>query len=594
METRLTRRKMLEGLAASSAALPLASARLATGGAQDTPEIQLLTSTSDVFIPPRGRGLLKFSYSFPEPSVEFGGLLFSFRLYSFENTYGLDAGRMRVRAGSNQLELECTRLIWAGGQVTAPGRLRARFRRVSDGVEWEAEAEMEQPVKSIAAILRRVPRGRISVNGDDFFEPHDNELLFKYPPPGITTPVVVIEAGQKRYFSLSFRNPEVQASRFYLQPGPEMYRVELVYEQAGWEKSPRIKTPSWSAAWAASPAKAYTPHMEHVERTFHLQPWERRGDVPDWAREIDLVLALHGMHWTGYIFNDFYKMQRILEWAAARIPGRRVMVFLPAWDGRYYWNYPLYEPDPRLGGAEGLRRLIQRGHELGFHFILMFGTNGANDRLPVFPKIAAGAQRRIDGNPYFINWVDWDNDRQSEGWMPYMNLGEPSWRNWLTQRIHASLIDSGADGYFLDIAGFWINNPTADNFTGNRMLAGELRQRCPQALACGEMHYDALLGFMPMFQVFSGRLYPTFSPYAHAFEHLSTPAPGRGSTGCHEYGFGRFDPKSLNLNPYQIPTISVVDDTFARYKRTMSRIITIAKQRHGRLKSPALSSLHKV
>ena len=37
-------------------------------------EILPLVSTSDVFIPPRGRGFDKFSFDFPEPSVPFAGL----------------------------------------------------------------------------------------------------------------------------------------------------------------------------------------------------------------------------------------------------------------------------------------------------------------------------------------------------------------------------------------------------------------------------------------------------------------------------------------------------------------------------------------
>ena len=35
-------------------------------------EIVGLTSTSDSFIPPRGRSYMKFSYDFPEPSGSFG------------------------------------------------------------------------------------------------------------------------------------------------------------------------------------------------------------------------------------------------------------------------------------------------------------------------------------------------------------------------------------------------------------------------------------------------------------------------------------------------------------------------------------------
>lgn len=36
----------------------------------------------------------------------------------------------------------------------------------------------------------------------------------------------------------------------------------------------------------------------------------KREDVPDWAREISLVAAVHCQHWTGYIFNDY---EQVLE-----------------------------------------------------------------------------------------------------------------------------------------------------------------------------------------------------------------------------------------------------------------------------------------
>ncbi|HEV8304584.1 MAG TPA: hypothetical protein VGQ25_06480, partial [Gemmatimonadales bacterium] len=62
------------------------------------PPILPLTSTSDVFVPPRGRAFQKFSFDFPEPSVEFGGLRFGFLVFSRENAYGLDASAMTATA----------------------------------------------------------------------------------------------------------------------------------------------------------------------------------------------------------------------------------------------------------------------------------------------------------------------------------------------------------------------------------------------------------------------------------------------------------------------------------------------------------------
>src|SRR4051812_34096096 len=50
-------------------------------------DIVELTSTSEVFIPPRGRAFNKFSFDFPEPAVVFGDHRFGFLIFTEENTY---------------------------------------------------------------------------------------------------------------------------------------------------------------------------------------------------------------------------------------------------------------------------------------------------------------------------------------------------------------------------------------------------------------------------------------------------------------------------------------------------------------------------
>src|SRR5213592_5093013 len=77
-----------------------------------------------------------------------------------------------------------------------------------------------------------------------------------------------------------------------------------------------------------------------------------------------------------------------------------------------------------------------------------------------------------------------------------MNLGVPSWRAWLGERIADAIERYGVDAYFLDIAGGWIDNPQADMHDGMRRLVLDLRARYPQVMCCGEMHYDGLLEFI--------------------------------------------------------------------------------------------------
>lgn len=207
----------------------------------------------------------------------------------------------------------------------------------------------------------------------------------------------------------------------------------------------------------------------------------------------------------------------------------------------------------------------------------MFGTNAANRRQPMFGKVAGAVAHKVDGDVVDLNWVDWDNDRHQEGWAAYMNLGVDSWRNWLSGRIDEMITTYGVDAYFLDIVGGHINSRNGDMHAGTRRLVMDLRAKHPDVPCVGEMAYDALVEFIPMFHVGLGRM----GQYSKYFQHLSSPAPGRGSSGVHESGFGRFDPDTLSLSPNAIPTLQVVEDTFAKHRDVMAAIIQRAKERAG-------------
>ena len=161
-----------------------------------------------------------------------------------------------------------------------------------------------------------------------------------------------------------------------------------------------------------------------------------------------------------------------------------------------------------------------------------------------------------------------------------MNVGVDSWRNWLFARISETIDRFGLDAYFLDIVGGWENNTKADSHEGTRRLVADLREKYPKVMVFGEMHYDALLSFIPVFHVQMESAYrPAYTKYGRAFEHTSHPAPGRGSRGVHEFGFGRFDPKIVPAETLIMPTITVVDDTFDQHRDVMADLILQARQR---------------
>jgi hypothetical protein len=549
-------------------------------------------STSGVIVPPRGASFMQFSFDTPEPSVRFAGLELGFTVFSHENAYHLDERKMTVEAVDGGVRMVCEGLLWAGGQESAPGRVEAHLRRAGAWIEWDVTAELARPIKAVTTIVRGLPRGKVGGGGAAPADAHDDELLFGYPfgggdlfgantARGLSTPFVAIQADKPAaaVHFVSSLDDKVRAKRFYLQPGERGYRLEAIHEVEGWRSETRVSVPRWRIGQAASLEAALAPHVQHLEHAYRIPRWETRSDVPDWLRRSALVTTLHGMHFTGYVFNTFPRMLEILRWMASQIPPDRVLVFLPAWDGRYYWDYPEYRAAARLGGESELRRLVQEGKRLGFRFMLMFGANTANRRLPSFASFADAATSKIDDDRMDLNWVDWDNDRHQEGWAAYLNLGVESWRRWLTDRITAAITTYDVDGYFLDIVGGWVNNTRADMHEGVRQLVAELRRRHPRVLACGEFQYDALLELIPLYHVYAAHAVP----FARFFSHLSHPAPGRGSSGVHESGFSRFDPKTLSLPQRTglLPTLSVVDDTFTAHRSEMAAVIQAARRRAG-------------
>jgi len=73
------------------------------------------------------------------------------------------------------------------------------------------------------------------------------------------------------------------------------------------------------------------------------------------------------------------------------------------------------------------------------------------------------------------------------------------------------------------------------------------------------------------------RAYPPGSErYVKTFQHLSRPAPERGSTGVHEAGFRDYEADYL-ATERAVPTMTVVDDTFTENRDLMKAFIGDAK-----------------
>jgi hypothetical protein len=285
------------------------------------------------------------------------------------------------------------------------------------------------------------------------------------------------------------------------------------------------------------------------------------------------------MHWTGYTFNTYSQTLSALEWICERIDGRRVLAFLPGWEGRYYWQYGDYRPEPLLGGNAGFRRLSEGARRLGVSLMPMFGANCANTGTRGFSRWGKpSVLRSASGLEFQGNRPDWDTSRAHDpGWQAWLNPGAPLWRERLLNQVSALVREYDLPAVFFDTHHIWDNDPHYPLYEGLHALRDELKGRFNDLLLAGEGWYDALGSITPVSQVGAPAQWEqVFSRYCRTFAHLMWGDPGRGSSGVHEAGHTGF-----GLVPdarHWWPTVTIVDGTLTAAPEKVEQVIEQAKR----------------
>ena len=317
--------------------------------------------------------------------------------------------------------------------------------------------------------------------------------------------------------------------------------------------------------------------LAYLEAKTGLKKWEDRTDVPVWVRDISLVVSIHGMHWSGYIFNNYAKALETVRWVTQRIEPKRVLVFLPGWEGRYYWQYGDYRPEPRLGGPEGFKKMIDGMHQLGVHVMPMSGGNCANAWFANYKTF--GPQSLIITGTGIINQgnnPDWDLFRNRDtGWQQWLNPGAPAWQNHLLGQINDLLSKYGFDGVFLDTQPNTENDARYNPLEGLRQICERLRAKHRDLLIATESSNELSMSFVPVNHT-PGGVSNWPRRYVRRYAYLAEGEPGRGSTGVEEDGTMPYDLKELTER-YDWPTISFVEDTLQVAPDKLQVVIDVAK-----------------
>lgn len=524
-----------------------------------------------------------YSFEQGDPVFTVGDWKLSIQIITLENIYGLAADDTLLTPDEGGWRLECASLSWAGQQQRAPGKVVVDIRReAANRLRIDISAEAHERITAVKLLVRDLPALMVLDQLDQPRPVPFDGLLDKYPNQ-LRLPVWFADLESNRRLGFRCEDADFRAKRFCAYPERMgslrgTHTVECIHEQDARFFDTRIAVPSWILDADAVPEAFRAEQLAFNEQRAGLRTWEDRPDVPAWARDLRLVLTLHGMHWSGFRFNDYAQMLDIIRYVTERIDGRRVLAYLPGWEGRYYWQYGDFRPDPLLGGETGFARLCSEARALGVHLMPMFGGNCANAWMTNFHTFGPSSyMKTATRNVFHGNQPDWNTSRtQDTGWQAWLNPGAPAWQNELTRQILTLLERYDLDAVFLDTVEVWVNDPDFNLRVGYQQLVTRLRSSRPDLLVTGEDWWDGLLDIFPIFQQTSKwRQVPDWvGRYARLMGHICDGEASRGSTGVFESGYAPYE--RLPDKPFYLPTLAFVDGTLENACEEVDAVIALA------------------
>ena len=134
-------------------------------------------------------------------------------------------------------------------------------------------------------------------------------------------------------------------------------------------------------------------------RAWSETTWMRPHTAPDWVRDITGWQRVSLKHQYGEIFWKYEDLPRLYEEGARY--GLNALLVFGWWRGRFDNNYPEYEPDPALGGAQALRDAIAEVQRRGGHVLLYTNGNLIDIKTQFYRDIGQKISHKdIDGNEY--------------------------------------------------------------------------------------------------------------------------------------------------------------------------------------------------
>jgi hypothetical protein len=508
----------------------------------------------------------------------------SFEVFTYDNVYTIEPGSF-IKEGNRY----CSRSFLWGDTEKTPGTVSLDFLSEEPCSFCAKASLLGQRIREVKFRLDDLPWGTLINSIDGTHQITEEGRLFHYPE-GWRSPfsgLLVFALQKGGYLYLEIQDKEVRPIRYYLKKTSGGMRLDLVIEEVASKNVSSFLSPLVKLGFTDDLAPLYEKHAEYLRERYSYVPFEKRKDVPEWFKDVSLVVTLQMEGFTGHLFHTYESALTDAKKIGEKIDGRNVLFYLPGWEGRYYRDYGHYDAENRLGGKAKLIELVKGIHAMGSHVMAMYGVNLVSLDTPDFQSFGPQSEFHLCGGGRCHNGsVDWTggHDYDFDGFLS-LNIAKKPWQDHLYGEIERNVHDFDFDGAFLDIAALDINDREAEYLPGLFVFSQRIQTLKKGFLVSGEGCYDAMLMSMPLFQ--SGHTDGKmnyhdvpyegfFTPYAREFAHLSLGDVAFHSTGVHELGFNQEDRAPLRKGI--LPTLSLIDGTLEKAEKDVSSIIQQAKE----------------
>ena len=509
----------------------------------------------------------------------------SIEMFSIENVYTMNRGSLSVN-GNNYSSNE---IVWGDTEVVPHSMMEFSLNESKDNVSFILKGQLNQPVISMKLRLEDLPLGTLLSLSENDLDITEYGHLFRYPEGwrSLSYPLLTFKLKDGKYLFIKVMHQDVIPVSFYLRKtGEDKMRVDVTIEEKAHQLKNDFTSCPIEVGIVGKIEDVYEDYSEHIKKTFHLVDYKDNKNIPNWMKDVSLVIIMHMEAFTGHIFHTYEQALNDVKELTKYIDGKRILVYIAGWEGRYYYKYGDYTPDERLGGAIGLKKMIDGMHELGAHVLAMVGMNMANIKFFSHEEVKAMEYVTARGGLFRNGSVDWEGSHSYDySSLRMFNPGAHKWQDHLFNEIKRSSLDFDFDGVFLDIAAAYVNDQRYPVYDGLKELVKRIKTIKPDYLVAGEGYYDAISAVIDLVQGghtegymnYHDRVYaPLFTRYSREFAHLCLGDLSRGSSGVHEQGTN-----TDMRTPFRegiIPTLTLVEDTLIKAKDKVLEVIEEAKE----------------